>query len=217
MASAHHKRKEALFIQFAREPMPGKVKTRMQPQLSPGQACELHCDLLLWACGALCAAKLADVELWVAGDIHHPIFERCTEMGVGQLREQRGADLGERMYYAITDGLKRYRKVILVGSDCPAIDTQYLRSALVALERNPLVLGPATDGGYVLIGATRIDAGLFRGVAWGQAGVFAQTVRRAAVHGESWSQLETLPDIDRPQDIPLWQAIVGRCVKPATL
>ena len=217
MVSALHKRTEALFIQFAREPISGKVKTRMQPQLSAVQACELHCDLLLWTCEALCAAKLADVELWVAGDIRHPIFERCVAMGVSQLREQRGADLGERMYDAINDGLKRYRKVILVGSDCPEIDACYLRSALVALEYKPLALGPATDGGYVLLGATRIDAGLFRGVAWGQAGVFAQTVARAAVLDESWSQLETLADIDRPQDVALWHAIVRRNAKPAAL
>ncbi len=202
-----HCRKEALFIQFAREPLPGKVKTRMQTLLSAEQACALHCDLLRWTCNTLCGAQLADVELWVSANKGHPVFEHCSAQGVSQRRTQRGADLGKRMYHAIFDGLGRYRKVILVGSDCPDIDAEYLGAALQALDKKSLVLGPATDGGYVLIGATRIQAALFQGVCWGQDSVFAQTVERATALGEAWTQLKMLPDIDRPEDIPLWEHI----------
>ena len=201
--------REALVIQFAREPCPGRVKTRMQPILSAEQACALHCELLLWTCEALCSASLADVELWVAGDAGHPVFQRCAEMGLGDVRRQRGEDLGERMYNAICDGLGRYRKVLLVGSDCPAIDRAYLEAALVALDSNSLVLGPATDGGYVLIGATRIEQGLFSGVSWGRDTVLTETLERAAELGIHWVELAVKPDIDRPEDLPLWQELRG--------
>lgn len=204
---SQHSRKEALFIQFAREPIPGKVKTRMQALLSAEQACALHCDLLRWTCNTLCGAQMADVELWVSENKRHPVFEQCSALGVSERRTQRGADLGQRMYHAICDGLARYHKVILVGSDCPAIDAEYLGTALQALDKGALVLGPATDGGYVLIGATRIQPALFQGVYWGQDSVFTQTVERAAELGETWTQLKTLSDIDRPEDLVLWEEI----------
>lgn len=207
MAELMSSRQETLLIQFAKEPVPGKVKTRMLSQLSALQACTLHTELLLWTCETLCGAQLADVELWVAGDLSHPVFTRCTALGVVALSHQRGADLGERMYHAIANGLQRYRKVILVGSDCPAIDAPYLKAAVAALEQQPLVLGPAADGGYVLIGATQIEAGLFQGVYWGRGSVFRQSVERAARLGMNWLELEVLPDIDRPEDLPLWEAL----------
>jgi len=206
VASPEQRCKEALFIQFAREPIPGKVKTRMQTTLSAEQACSLHCDLLLWTCETLCAAQLGDVELWVSGNGTHPVFESCRARGVAEVCIQQGSDLGERMYCAMRDALGRYRKVILVGSDCPAIDGEYLGAALAALDDDPLVLGPATDGGYVLIGGTRIEAGLFQGVSWGRESVFSETLERAAALGYQWTELAELPDIDRPEDLPLWQA-----------
>jgi rSAM/selenodomain-associated transferase 1 len=179
----------------------------MQPLLSAVQACALHCDLLQWTCHTLCGAQLADVELWVSGNEDHPEFERCSVLGVSQRCIQQGADLGERMLHAISDGLGRYRKVILVGSDCPAIDRSYLRTALQALDKEALVLGPATDGGYVLIGATRINPALFQGVSWGRDSVFEETVARANALDYQWTELNELPDIDRPEDLPMWEHI----------
>jgi len=200
-------RGDVLFIQFAREPRAGAVKTRMQPALSARQACSLHSDLLLWTCRSLCEAKLADVELWIAGGRDHAVFERCETLGITTLYSQRGADLGERMASAMADGLARYRKVILVGSDCPAIDSDYLQKAIAALDTQPLVLGPASDGGYVLIGATRIQAAIFAGVSWGSSQVFTETVQRIVEEGSGWCQLSTLSDIDRPEDLPQWRAL----------
>jgi len=197
-------KKDLLFIQFAKEPRPGEVKTRMQPTLNAAQACALHCELLLWTCRHLCEAGLADVELWIAGADDYPVFEQCKSLGVTELRSQRGADLGERMYHALEDGLARYRKVILVGSDCPALNRDYLSDAEAALDNCPVVLGPAEDGGYVLIGASHIRGALFEGIRWGGATVFAETVERMTALGMSWSQLQSLADIDRPGDLPHW-------------
>ncbi|MCB1709492.1 MAG: TIGR04282 family arsenosugar biosynthesis glycosyltransferase, partial [Halioglobus sp.] len=145
-----------LLIQFAREPVAGAVKTRMIPQLTPQQACDLHSELVLWTAGRLAAARLGRVELAVAGDRGHALFQRCLGLGVAGLSAQRGADLGERMHNALLDGLTRFERVLLVGSDCPGIDRAYLVQALAALEQAEVVLGRAEDGGYVLIGARRV-------------------------------------------------------------
>ena len=207
VTSVSRPKKEALFIQFAKEPVPGLVKTRMQPTLSAEQACALHTDLLLWVCRTLCEAKQADVELWVSGGRNHPAFEACRALGIDDLQTQSGGDLGDRMFQAISESLDHHQKIVLVGSDCPQIDADYLRRALLALDHNSLVLGPATDGGYVLIGATAIQAALFQGVSWGTDAVFGETVQRIEAQGFGWSQLRPLADIDRPEDLSVWQAL----------
>ena len=215
MPEVQSARKDALIIQFAKLPIPGQVKTRMLGSLSPVEACELHCDLMLWTCRTLTGANLADVELWVSGGSEHASIRACQHLGVTAVHPQHGGDLGERMFHAISDGLLRYRKLVLVGSDCPAIDQRYLAKALKALDDESLVLGPAQDGGYVLIGATDIEAGLFQGVSWGSGVVLDETRERLVASGQGWSELNTLPDIDRPEDLPLWEAHKnsrgGRC------
>jgi rSAM/selenodomain-associated transferase 1 len=196
-----------LFIQFAREPVAGAVKTRMMPHLSAQEACALHAELVLWTAGTLVAAGLGRVELAVAGESGHPLFESCLGLGVDGLTSQRGAGLGERMYNSLLDGLARFERVVLVGSDCPAIDGGYLLQALEALERAEIVLGPAADGGYTLVGARRVPREMFEGIAWGTTGVFAETTRRLRRLRVPWAELPTLADIDRPQDLPHWKAL----------
>lgn len=207
-ASAHE---SALLIQFAREPVEGAVKTRLIGELGPRGACQLHCELVQWTCNTLLAAELADVELAVAGSTGHALFAACLARGVQRLTRQRGEDLGERMYNAMVDGLARYQRVLLVGSDCPAIDASYLEQALRALDRVPVVLGPALDGGYVLIGARQVESGMFRGVPWGGDTVYAQTLLRLRDLGLPWAELPALADIDRPADLVHWR---GRKRRP---
>ena len=199
-----------LLLQFARAPLAGRVKTRMLPHLTATQACDLHCDLVLWTSATLADSGLGDVELSVAGDSAHPLFEQCRELGVGTLSPQCGADLGERMYRAIRDGLQRYTKVILVGSDCPGIDRAYLAQARSALDTAPLVLGPAQDGGYVLIGAREIHRELFAGIPWGTGCVYADTVKSIRKLGLDWAELPVLADVDRPEDLAAWLALRDR-------
>ena len=140
-----------------------------------------------------------------AGDRQHPLFSECLDLGASGLREQCGSDLGERMYSALLDGLERFDRVLLVGSDCPGLDTQYLTSAGAALDRVPVVFGPALDGGYVLVGARAVDEGLFREIAWGQESVLATTLQRAESLGIDVEMLEPRADIDRPEDLQHWR------------
>lgn len=196
-----------LLIQFARAPLAGQVKTRMMPYLSAQEACELHCELVLWTSAMLAGSRLGEVQLSVAGDAAHPLFVHCRELGVSRISQQCGADLGERMYRAMQSGLQHYTNVILVGSDCPAIDGSYLAQALRALGSAPLVLGPAQDGGYVLIGAREIHRSLFEEIPWGTEQVYAKTLASIRKLDLNWAELPVLADIDRPEDLAAWKTL----------
>ena len=199
-----------LLIQFARGPLAGQVKTRMIPTLSATEACELHCALVRWTARCLVESALGPVRMAVTGDVQDPLFHACLASGVDEVSAQRGADLGDRMFHAISEGLQRYQRVLLVGSDCPGLDGSYLEQAVAALDEAPLVLGPAEDGGYVLIGARRISRELFLGVEWGTGQVYGQTVALLETLGWDWRSLPTRADIDRPEDLPLWHALLRR-------
>lgn len=202
---------DVLLIQFARAPVVGAVKTRMMPHLSPEQACALHSELVLWTCRQLVACGFGAVQLAVTGDADHPLFKRCMEeLGVAAVTRQQGEDLGERMGRALADGLATHRRVVLVGSDCPSIDRDYLAAALRGLEQQTLVLGPAEDGGYVLVGARAICPEMFEEIPWGTGEVYAETVRRLRRLGRGWEELPTLADIDRPADLAVWRALQRR-------
>ncbi len=196
-----------LLIQFARAPVVGKVKTRMLPHLSAEQACELHCELAEWTTRQLLLFEEGELELAVAGDTSHALFSRCRALGVTRVSQQCGENLGQRMYHALRGGLVEFESVILVGSDCPEIDVAYLRQAVEALQHADVVLGPATDGGYVLIGARAISAALFEGIPWGSDQVYASTLAALADTALSCAQLRPLNDIDRPEDLHRWHAL----------
>ncbi|MEM8561657.1 MAG: TIGR04282 family arsenosugar biosynthesis glycosyltransferase [Pseudomonadota bacterium] len=196
-----------LVLQFAREPVAGQVKTRMLPQLTPEEASDLHCELVLFTAQRLLNAAVGPVELEVAGDPLHPLFQRCRSLGVANCRAQRGDDLGARMHNALRQGLRRSSKVILVGSDCPEMDTGYLKQAVNALDEEEIVLGPASDGGYVLLGARRLIDEMFEKVKWGSDTVMASTRSQLRAAQTRWSELAPLSDIDRPDDLPLWDAL----------
>ena len=106
------------------------------------------------------------------------------------------------MALACRIALEKASCVVLIGSDCPDLDTGYLRAAIAALETGyPAVLGPAADGGYVLLGLRRFDPSLFDGIAWGGREVFSATCQRLSALDWDWYELDTLNDIDRPEDL----------------
>lgn len=193
---------QALLIQFAKAPEPGKVKTRMQPQLTAEQSLSLHCRLVKRTYQTLVHSAVATVELWTSGGDRCQFFRDLEPRAI--LREQRGADLGVRMHHALADGLDRYEAVVLVGSDCPFLSPEVLSEALGLLVADKdCVLGPATDGGYVLIGLTRNSVELFADIDWGTDQVLAQTRSRLRQLGWQWAELTPLSDIDKPEDLSL--------------
>ena len=194
---------DVLFLQFAREPVPGQVKTRMQPVLGPDEACQLHRELVLWTAQRLTSARLGRVELAVTGRVDDPLFQQCEAGGVAAVRGQTGEDLGQRMYNALHAGLQRFSRVVLVGSDCPQLDSNYLASALAALESAEVVLGPGEGEGT----SREFHASWFEGIKWGTGSVYRETVARFAASKTCWQGLPPLQDIDRPEDLPLWQQL----------
>ena len=185
---------------FAKAPVPGEVKTRLIPLLGAEDAARLHAELVRHALGVAAAAGAGPVELWCAPDASHPFFARCAAEFGAALRVQRGAGLGERMRAAFDVALDENAALVVIGCDCPALTVAVVREAAAALEAHDAVIAPAEDGGYVLVGLARAHAGIFEGIAWGGPSVMADTRERLERAGATWKELETLWDIDRPED-----------------
>ena len=199
-----------IFQVFAKAPVPGFAKTRLIPVLGAEGAARLQVALVRHSVELSCAAAHAangSVELWCAPDAENPLFERCAaDFGV-RLESQRGGDLGARMCGAFAAGLRRAEAVVLLGSDAPALTPDDLIAAAAALATGrDAVLVPALDGGYVLIGLTRLETGLFEHVQWGTARVLAQTRQRLLRLGYDWEELPVQGDLDTPED---WQRLVA--------
>ena len=204
----------ACIIVFAKAPEVGKVKTRMIPALGAQGAANLHEKLLRHTLATATAAQLCPVQLWHVSSLlllqPHPFFLRCQNDFPVSLHEQCGNDLGERMHHALTAALQKYTYAIVIGADCPALTAQYLQQALDALQQGSnIVLGPAEDGGYVLIGARQSHPDLFSGVTWGTASVLDETRTRLREMEWQWQELAELWDVDRPEDLSRLEIILA--------
>lgn len=192
----------ARLMVFARAPVPGAAKTRLIPALGAEGAAALHAQLCCRTLALASAARLAPVELWCSPDTAHPFFAACrTAFGV-DLRAQHGSDLGSRMAAAFDDALDPGRPALIIGTDCPGLGPGDLRQAFQVLHEGcDAVLGPAEDGGYVLIGLARPAPGLFADVDWGTDRVLAQTREHLRELGLRWHELAPRRDVDRPEDL----------------
>jgi hypothetical protein len=201
----------ARVLLFAKAPVPGQVKTRMIPALGADGAAGLHSRLLRETVVRLSTAAVAPLELWCAPDTRHALFAELAETHGVTLHQQRGEDLGERLLAASADALSRADAVALIGSDCPDLDTAYLAQAFRALESigSDAVLGPAEDGGYVLLALRRSEPALFTAMPWGGDQVADITRERMAALGWRWRELPVLRDVDRPPDL-LWYRALAR-------
>lgn len=200
---------DALVIVFAKAPRVGEVKTRLIPLLGAEGAAALHRQLLHRTLVTATNAGLGPVELHGAPDDRDDFLRDCARRFGIALLPQLGGDLGAKMCHAFDEALARHARVIIVGSDCPVLTEQHLRDAQAALaDGNDAVLIPAEDGGYALIGLAQCDTRLFQGIAWGGSAVLAATRERLQALGWRWHELETLWDIDRPEDYRRWSALV---------
>ena len=115
-------------------------------------------------------------------------------------------DLGERMLRSFRRAFRSgRRKAIIVGTDCPGMTVEQMERAFEELEHHPLVLGPANDGGYYLIGLKRPIPQLFRDIPWGTGEVLKRTLKAAEERALSTVLLEPLDDVDRPEDLHVWE------------
>jgi len=199
---------------FAKPPVAGEVKTRLAAHIGEQAAAALYQQLL---CGTLSMAvrtELAPVELHVASQPSHPLFVSLAQRQPVEVRLQKGADLGRRMCHAMQAALRTGSFALLIGTDCPVMTAAYLQRACRRLDAgSAVVLGPAEDGGYVLIGARTCDEHLFRDIPWGSDRVLQLTRTRLQALKLPYSELDTLWDLDRLEDLRRWRTTLSDCAE----
>lgn len=194
---------------FARWPEPGRVKTRLCPTLGAGLACELHLAMLADTLAAARAARIerrvlswADAADPSGAPIAHSSFE---------IDRQAIGDLGARLAAAFASlRLAPDDRIIVVGSDAPEITPAILDAGFAALAHHAVVVGPALDGGFYLIGLSQPIDRWLAGIAWSTADVLSQTLARAKALGLAAARIEPLPDIDTAEDL---LGLLGRLLR----
>ncbi len=192
---------------FAKAPIPGQVKTRLCPPLTPDEAATLHgsfvLDTLERTRTAVAKLKLPFDRYLACSPSSTLVFFKIMEERQGvKLIDQVGDDLGVRMQHAFeTLFARRYQRVLIVGSDVPSLPLQHYMQALTMLERHDLVLGPALDGGYYLIGLNTPAPALFENIPWSTNQVLALTCERAKTLGLHAGLLPEWRDIDNIDDL----------------
>jgi rSAM/selenodomain-associated transferase 1 len=187
---------------LAKAPVAGLAKTRLIPALGPRGAARLQRRFIRRALQTAAAARLGPVTLWCAPHAQHRFFRALHRtMGV-DCRVQPGGDLGERMHRAFELHCPQ-GPLLIIGTDCPALSPEQLRRAAQALcDGHDAVVGPAEDGGYVLIGLRSPQPALFSRMPWSTSAVMSETRARARAQGLRVVELETLWDVDMPADLP---------------
>ena len=203
-----HKTVQERAILFTRYPETGKVKTRLIPALGSQGACEYHrqmTELALRQVRELSVFHPVSIEVRFEGGNENRMKEW---LGVDLCFSPQGqGDLGIRMERAFRESFRSgFESVVLIGSDCPERNAKILQKAFDGLKDNDLILGPARDGGYYLIGLKKPHP-LFTNVPWGSAKVLVRTLKKAQSLGLKVLLLDTLQDIDRPEDLPFGERI----------
>ncbi len=186
---------------MSRRPEPGRVKTRLIPALGPEGACRVHEHLLDETLAVVRDSQLP-ARLFFTGNGELP--RRLAGQWAGRVLAQSSGGLGQRMEAALMRMHEQAGRVVLVGSDCPVLTPAYLHRALELLEDHDFVLGPAEDGGYVLIGSRKASfwsgSGALDGVEMGTGRALAQT-RAVLERAGSLALLPRLWDLDEPRDL----------------
>lgn len=205
--STQHSSLSTALVVFAKAPIPGQVKTRLCPPLTPDEAATLHgsfvLDTLERSKAAVAKLRLPmDRFLACAPDASHVFFKIMEERHGMRVLDQVGEDLGARMAQAFTTIFALgYTQVLIVGTDVPSLPLAHYRQALVLLTTHDLVLGPAKDGGYYLIGTTRAIPELFVDIPWSTDQVLALTEQKAQALGLKTVRLPEWRDVDTIDDL----------------
>ncbi len=197
-------------VVFAKAPEAGKAKTRLIPALGKAGAAALHARLVAHTLTTVTGTALCPVQLWCAPDTTHPFFDSCKNNFPVTLHQQQGANLGERMAHAMNHNLQQDFNSVIIGTDCPALSEADFKQAFTHLQNDSdIVLAPASDGGYVLMGLTHFSPALFSDINWGSGEVLAATREKIAVLQWPVIELKTFQDIDRPEDLNEAERLLG--------
>jgi rSAM/selenodomain-associated transferase 1 len=198
LTSRDHDQPSVLAI-MARAPVLHQCKTRLESELGAEGALQAHIELVHATLARLHKVTNVQVSLWVTQ------FDEATRAWGAEfdlpVYEQHGSDLGARMHNVFVSLFEAGAgQVCLVGTDCPEVSSSYVVQAFAGLSVTPLVLGPAQDGGYGLIGMSKPCAVVFQDIEWSSPVVSAQTLQRAAAANLAVTVLETIWDVDDPAD-----------------
>jgi len=195
-------RRQALFV-MAKDPRAGQVKTRLCPPLTPDQAARLYQCFLSDVLDLVAGVPGVDPVVAFSPAEARAEFSRVTS-GRFLLVPQEGADLGARLENTFRILFQQgYDRVAAVSTDSPDLPAEYLQDAFGRLEEAPVVLGPCPDGGYYLIGLSRLIPELFRDMPWSTERVMPETEARARRLGlnvaclPQWHDVDTAADLDR--------------------
>ena len=192
------------WIVLTKAPVPGLVKTRLIPELGARGACDVYEQLLTRLHDSLIGLpqnKLSQVALWIAGDVEHVAFKPWTHNLATIYQQPQQGDLGERMAMAVQSSLTRGFVPVLIGVDVPDLDEAYLLNCLQQLKQSDLVISPAEDGGYGLLGMTKFYPELFVNKFWGTDTVFSQTLSDIQRLNINATFLPNVWDVDEIADV----------------
>lgn len=188
---------------LAKRPIPGFAKTRLIATLGAKGAAQLQARLIRHTLTRAMDARLGRVQLWLAGEPALALEAFPAPCARYEVHQQPGGDLGERMGHIVRTAVQRGRWPILIGADCPVMTADYLQAAAAQLRAGAwAVIGPAEDGGYVLLGLRGECPGILADMPWGTSRVLDCTLERLQCEGLRYELLPTLWDLDRPDDLP---------------
>lgn len=184
----------------AKLPVPGHVKTRLCPPLTPQEAAALYTCFLQDAVAM--AASLPVAETFIALDTAERMEKPQAFLDALKLPNsvhvihQGDGDLGARLSYILMDVFPESAQVVFIGADSPSLPRVYLERAVSSLECHDVVIGPSDDGGYYLIGLSGNHPCAFKDIAWSTSAVFEQTLARVAAAGLDVDVLPGWFDVD---------------------
>jgi hypothetical protein len=199
-------------IVFTRYPEPGNTKTRLISTLGPNGAAQFQKEMTEWTLSKAEEVKSASLEIRYEGG-NKELMEDWLGLEFS-LKPQGPGNLGEKMGRTFEESFgEGAKRVLILGSDCPGIFPSIIQEAFTQLDDNDLVLGPASDGGYYLIGLKTAQPGLFKDIPWGTNMVLQKTSDIGKNLGLNVYLLRTLSDIDRPEDLHILKSNLRKNVK----
>lgn len=192
---------QPVIIVFTRFPRPGRVKTRLIPSLGGQGAADLYRKLVERTLDQAARASGASLEIHYTGAAEEKMIDW---LGTGPIyfKQAESPDLGDRMAVSLNQALAAGApKAVLLGCDLPGLRVEHILRAFDELDGVDVVFGPAEDGGYWLTGLKKPQIGLFTNIKWSTSEVLTESLARAGKLGLSYTLVDTLADLDRPEDL----------------
>ncbi len=189
---------DSALIIFIKNPVPGKVKTRLAVNIGNKKAYVVYKNLLNKTIKNVSDLDVKK-EVW-----YSEFIDRQDHIDPKKFdkKKQKGRNLGERMSTAFTSVFNNgFGKAVIIGSDCPELTAEVIEEAYAKLDESDLVLGPSMDGGYYLLGMKKNHSELFTGIEWSTETVYKSTVQKAELLNLTIATLPVLNDIDTLDDL----------------